>query len=63
MTKEYGQFCGLAHALDLMGPDVAVPFAAVINAVGKHLLIGESREELEEELEERAHEGGSPATA
>jgi predicted PurR-regulated permease PerM len=47
----------------IVGALVAVPFAAVINAVGKHLLIGESREELEEELEERAHEGGSPATA
>jgi predicted PurR-regulated permease PerM len=47
----------------IVGALVAVPFAAVINAVGKHLLIGESREELDEELEERAHEGGSPATA
>ncbi|TQM64218.1 AI-2E family transporter [Humibacillus xanthopallidus] len=47
----------------IVGALVAVPFAAVINAVGKHLLIGESREELEHELEERAHEGGSPATA
>jgi predicted PurR-regulated permease PerM len=47
----------------IVGALVAVPFAAVINAVGKHLLIGESREQLEEELEERAREGGSPATA
>ncbi|TQN49046.1 putative PurR-regulated permease PerM [Humibacillus xanthopallidus] len=47
----------------IVGALVAVPFAAVINAVGKHLLVGESREELEEELEERAHQGGSPATA
>ncbi|HET7801368.1 MAG TPA: AI-2E family transporter [Humibacillus xanthopallidus] len=47
----------------IVGALVAVPFAAVINAVGKHLLIGESREQLEEELEERAHQGGSPATA
>ncbi|HET8989359.1 MAG TPA: AI-2E family transporter [Humibacillus sp.] len=47
----------------IVGALVAVPFAAVINAVGKHLLIGESREELDEELQERAHEGGSPATA
>jgi predicted PurR-regulated permease PerM len=47
----------------IVGALVAVPFAAVINAVGKHMLIGESREELDDELEERAHEGGSPATA
>jgi putative heme transporter len=47
----------------IIGALVAVPFAAVINAVGKHLLIGESRRELEGELEERANEGGAPATA
>ena len=34
----------------IVGALVAVPFAAVVNAVGKHLLIGESREELDDEL-------------
>ena len=47
----------------IVGALVAVPFAAVINAVGKHLLIGETREELDDELEQRAHQGGSPASA
>ena len=47
----------------IVGALVAVPFAAVVNAVGKHLLIGESREELDDELEKRAHQGGSPASA
>jgi predicted PurR-regulated permease PerM len=47
----------------IVGALVAVPFAAVINAVGKHLLVGESRGELARELEERADEGRSPATA
>ena len=45
----------------IVGALVAVPFAAVINAVGKHLLIGESREELDDELEERAHQGRIPS--
>lgn len=45
----------------ITGALVAVPFAAVLNAVGKHLLEGESEEELEEELEESADEGESPA--
>jgi putative heme transporter len=47
----------------IVGALVAVPFAAVINAVGKHLLIGESRDELDHELEESAHQGRSPASA
>lgn len=45
----------------ITGALVAVPFAAVLNAVGKHLLEGESEEQLEEELEESADEGESPA--
>ncbi len=45
----------------IIGALVAVPFAAVVNAVGKHLLEGESEEELERELEEAAEEGESPA--
>ena len=34
----------------IVGALVAVPFAAVINAVGKHLLLGESKAELDEDL-------------
>jgi predicted PurR-regulated permease PerM len=34
----------------IVGALVAVPFAAVINAVGKHLLVGESKSEIEEDL-------------
>jgi predicted PurR-regulated permease PerM len=45
----------------IIGALVAVPFAAVLNAVGKHLLEGESEAELEAELEESAREGESPA--
>ncbi|WP_034805515.1 AI-2E family transporter [Intrasporangium oryzae] len=45
----------------IVGALVAVPFAAVSNAVGKHLLSGESEAELEGELEENAEEGGEPA--
>jgi predicted PurR-regulated permease PerM len=45
----------------ITGALVAVPCAAVLNAVGKHLLQGESEQELEEELEEAADEGESPA--
>ena len=47
----------------IVGALVAVPFAAVANAVGKHLLSGESETELDEELEETAERGGTPATA
>ncbi|MCU1537015.1 MAG: hypothetical protein JWP82_1366 [Humibacillus sp.] len=34
----------------IVGALVAVPFAAVINAVGKHLLVGESKRELDDDL-------------
>ena len=45
----------------IVGALAAVPFAAVLNAVGKHLLLKESEAELEEELEESAEEGSAPA--
>ncbi len=45
----------------IVGAMVAVPLAAVVNAVGKHLLEGESEEQLEAELEASAAEGESPA--
>lgn len=47
----------------IVGALVAVPFAAVLNAVGKHLLSGNSSAEITSELEEAADSGGSPATA
>lgn len=45
----------------IVGALAAVPFAAVLNAVGKHLLLKESEAELEVELEESAEEGSAPA--
>jgi hypothetical protein len=42
---------------------VAVPFAAVLNAVGKHLFSDESPAELDREMEASADEGGAPANA
>ncbi|GAA6526394.1 AI-2E family transporter [Intrasporangium sp. DVR] len=45
----------------IVGALAAVPFAAVLNAVGKHLLMKESESELEAELEESADEGSAPA--
>lgn len=45
----------------IVGALVAVPLAAVLNAVGKHLLEGESEEQLEVELETAAAQGESPA--
>ncbi|MDN5805527.1 MAG: AI-2E family transporter, partial [Microlunatus sp.] len=47
----------------IVGALVAVPFAAVLNAVGKHLLSGDSSSEISSELEQTADSGGSPATA
>ena len=47
----------------IVGALAAVPFAAVLNAVGKHLLLKEPEEELHEELEESAEEGSAPANA
>lgn len=47
----------------IVGALTAVPLAAVANAVGKHLLTGETEEELEDELEESADKGESPANA
>ncbi|HEY9494401.1 MAG TPA: AI-2E family transporter [Intrasporangium sp.] len=47
----------------IVGALAAVPFAAVLNAVGKHLLMNEPEEELDEELEESAEEGSAPANA
>lgn len=47
----------------IVGALVAVPFAAVINAVGKHLFGDESQQELDREMEESADEGGAPARA
>ncbi|WP_353510067.1 AI-2E family transporter [Intrasporangium sp.] len=47
----------------IVGALAAVPFAAVLNAVGKHLLMREPEEELDEELEESAEEGSAPANA
>ncbi|WP_242652758.1 AI-2E family transporter [Intrasporangium flavum] len=54
--------CGSIIA-GIVGALVAVPFAAVSNAVGKHLLSGESRAELDGELEHAADEGSTPAQA
>ena len=47
----------------IVGALAAVPFAAVLNAVGKHLLMKEPEEELHEDLEESAEEGSAPANA
>lgn len=47
----------------IVGALVAVPFAAVINAVGKHLFGDESQQELDREMKESADEGGAPANA
>lgn len=47
----------------IVGALIAVPFAAVVNAVGKHLLSGDSPGELNQELKESADEGGAPAKA
>jgi predicted PurR-regulated permease PerM len=47
----------------IVGALVAVPSAAIVNAVGKHLLSGDSEAEIDEELEESADRGGAPATA
>ncbi|MDN5768371.1 MAG: AI-2E family transporter [Humibacillus sp.] len=47
----------------IVGALVAVPFAAVLNAVSKHLLSGDSSAEISAELEETVDSGGSPATA
>ncbi|MDV3223309.1 AI-2E family transporter [Intrasporangium sp.] len=47
----------------IVGALAAVPFAAVLNAVGRHLLMKESEAELEDELEESADEGSAPANA
>ncbi|HET9634040.1 MAG TPA: AI-2E family transporter [Terrabacter sp.] len=47
----------------IVGALVAVPFAAVINAVGKHLFGDESQQELDREMTESADEGGAPANA
>ena len=47
----------------IVGALVAVPFAAVVNAVGKHLLSDDSPTELTPELQESADSGGSPSTA
>lgn len=47
----------------IVGALVAVPFAAVLNAVGKHLLSGDSSSEINSDLEQTADSGGSPATA
>ncbi len=47
----------------IVGALVAVPFAAVLNAVGKHLFSDESQEELDRELKAAADEGSAPAHA
>ncbi len=47
----------------IVGALVAVPFAAVLNAVGKHLLSDDSLTESTSDPEEREDSGGSPATA
>ena len=44
----------------IVGALVAVPFAAVINAVGKHMLIGESKEDLDEDAESTRRRGRRP---
>ncbi|MEW1954719.1 AI-2E family transporter [Terrabacter sp. NPDC080008] len=47
----------------IVGALVAVPFAAVINAVGKHLFGDETQQELDREMQESADDGGAPANA
>ena len=47
----------------IVGALVAVPFAAVINAVGKHLFGDESSDELDRELAASADDGSAPANA
>ncbi|WP_345506467.1 AI-2E family transporter [Terrabacter aeriphilus] len=47
----------------IVGALVAVPFAAVLNAVGKHLFSDESRADLDRELTASADDGGAPAQA
>jgi predicted PurR-regulated permease PerM len=54
--------CGSIIA-GIVGALVAVPFAAVSNAVGKHLLSGESTDEIDGDLEHAADEGSTPAQA
>ncbi|MER7073521.1 AI-2E family transporter [Terrabacter sp. NPDC000476] len=45
----------------IVGALVAVPFAAVLNAVGKHLFSDESEADLDRELTASADDGGAPA--
>lgn len=45
----------------IVGALLAVPVAAVLNAVGKHLFSGESKAELDRELTVDAEEGSAPA--
>lgn len=45
----------------IVGALTAVPFAAVVNAVGRHLLSGETPDDIRRQLEETADEGGSTA--
>jgi len=47
----------------IVGALVAVPFAAVLNAVGKHLFSDESEGELDREMAASADDGGAPANA
>jgi putative heme transporter len=47
----------------IVGALVAVPFAAVLNAVGKHIFSDETPAELDREMAEHADEGGAPANA
>ncbi|HET9631165.1 MAG TPA: AI-2E family transporter [Terrabacter sp.] len=50
----------IAGIVSIVGALVAVPFAAVSNAGGRHLLSGESRDEIDGELEHAADEGSTP---
>jgi predicted PurR-regulated permease PerM len=52
--------CGSIIA-GIVGALVAVPFAAVSNAVGKHLLSGESPDELDRTPGHSPHDEGAPA--
>lgn len=47
----------------IVGALIAVPMAAVANAVGKHLLSRDTARELEAEMEASAEEGSAPANA
>jgi predicted PurR-regulated permease PerM len=47
----------------IVGALVAVPFAAVLNAVGKHLFSDETETELDREMTASADEGSAPANA